>query len=66
MLLKCVQITIELRVILNFILQQLVSGTILTGKFAFYHRVSKSVTCVALVRKARQEPHLDQDTGYPD
>jgi hypothetical protein len=55
MLLKCAQITIQLHIILNLLLQQLVSDTILPVKFTFYGRVLKSIACVALVREAAGE-----------
>jgi hypothetical protein len=50
-LLKCVQITVELHIILNLPLQELVQYVtqFLPGKFTIYSRVLKSVACVALV-----------------
>jgi hypothetical protein len=55
MQLKCAQISKELHIILNLLLQQLVSDTILPGKLTFYGRVLKSIACVPPVCKAADE-----------
>jgi hypothetical protein len=55
MLLKCTQITVQNHIILNLLLQQLVSDTILSGKLTFYGWVLKSIASVDLVRKASDE-----------
>jgi hypothetical protein len=53
-LLKCVQITIQLHVILNVLLQQLGSDN-LSEKLTFCGRALKLVACVALVHEAADE-----------
>jgi hypothetical protein len=56
MLLKCARITIELHIILNLLLQQLISDTVfLPEKRTFYGRVLKSIACVALGRIAADD-----------
>jgi hypothetical protein len=54
MLLKFAQITIELQIILNFLLQSL-NVTIFTYKLIFYGTVLKILACVALLSKAGDE-----------
>jgi hypothetical protein len=54
MLLKCSQIAIELHIILNVLLQEVYPAQFLSGKPTIYGRVSKSIACVALVRKAEE------------
>jgi hypothetical protein len=54
-LLKYTQISIELHIILNFILQRLVSDIVFTSKTCVYDGIFKSVTYLALLRKAADE-----------
>jgi hypothetical protein len=51
------QITTELRIILNFLLQQLVSENFFRGKLTFCGRVLQPVTCVALAYSSTRENH---------
>jgi hypothetical protein len=52
----CTQITAELHIILNLLLQQLVFDTVVTCKTCtVYVGFLKSTACVALVRKAADE-----------
>jgi hypothetical protein len=44
----------NIHIILNLILQQLVSDTIFPGKLIFYDRVLKSIACVVLVYSLKQ------------
>jgi hypothetical protein len=55
MSLKYAKLLIDLNIILNLLLQQLVSYIMFTRKVTFYGSFLKSVACSALVRKGAEE-----------